>query len=79
MIRLSERIEHKLHDAFFSDLGAASEIKVGRISSARAEDHLAQHRAAFEGDVRRDPLLVKELKQKGENDIGLNLADISRA
>lgn len=79
MIRLTERIEHELHDAFVGDLGAASEIEIGRISPARAEDHLAQHRAAFESDVRSDPSLVKELKQERENDIGLNLADISRA
>jgi len=76
---MTERIEHELHDVFVSNLGAAGEIEVGRIASARAEDHLAQHRSTFKGNVRRDPLLVKELKQEGENDIGLNLADISRA
>ena len=55
----SDRLQHHHHQVVTLDVRAACEIEIGGQSPARAKDHLAQHRAALEGDMRHDPFSVK--------------------
>jgi hypothetical protein len=61
------------------DVGAAGEIEVGREAASGSEDHFAQHRAAFEGHMIREPFFVKKLEQVGQNHIDLDIGDVAGA
>lgn len=61
------------------DIAAFGEVEVGRQPPARTEYHLAQHRPALEREVFKQAALVEQLKNMGEKDVDLDIADVAGA
>jgi len=78
VVGLTQGVQQPEHKVIQRNTSAARKIQIRGQTAAWPENHLAQERAAFEGEMVGQALSLKKLKQMREAHVDFDMGDVAR-